>query len=397
MPPLSVTIRFRPLLALFFALIVSVRAQDTNTAPAPAAPLPLSPVIWTENPDVVHRFAVNSAETQAMLDRALLKLTSASDVGTAWKRLGITSEDVVGIKITTMGGPLLSSHRSLVEAICAGLRAAGVPSSHIIVWDKDGSDMRNAGYAPSAPSGDQVGVAAIFPGSGYDRNVLYKNGLIGTLIWGDSEFVRSNNDLLQSVQSAVSKKGFQDSGSSSFGPVPAGDSLTTGGAIPQSSSVSAYARLVTTTCTKIINVPVLIDNSNIGINGCLGSLALGSVDNNRRFQGPPSYGDPCISEILQNDVLRRKVVLHIMDALVAQYAGGPRFDPQFSHAIGALYVSRDPVAIDSIALKRLEGWRRADRNGRIDPIDKAAAHVHGAATANLGTDDPSRIQLIKIP
>src|ERR1700690_3926753 len=102
-----------------------------------------------------------------MVDRALLKITSASDLGTAWTRLGITPDDVVGIKITTMGGPLLSTHRPIVQAICDGLEAAGVSPDHIVIWDKSGDDMRRAGYTPASPGDGHVGIAAIFPGAGY--------------------------------------------------------------------------------------------------------------------------------------------------------------------------------------------------------------------------------------
>ena len=129
---------------------------DQPPPPAPASAIPppprtLSPVIWTEDPDVVQRFAVNAPQVRQMVDRCLLKLTSASDLGTAWTRLGITPHDVVGIKITTMGGPLLSSHRAIVQAVCDGLMAAGVPASRIIVWDKDASHMRAAGYFRQCP------------------------------------------------------------------------------------------------------------------------------------------------------------------------------------------------------------------------------------------------------
>ena len=48
----------------------------------------------------------------------------------------------------------------------------------------------------------------------------------------------------------------------------------------------------------------------------------------------------------------------------------PRFDPHFTRSIGAIYVSRDPVAIDSLVLKRLEQWRAADKQGKIDPIEE---------------------------
>ena len=328
-----------------------------------------------------------------MVDACLLKLTSAPDLGTAWTRLGIAPSDVVGIKITTMGGPLLSTHRAIVQAICDGLGAAGVAPSHIIVWDKDASDMRSAGYTPFPPTDTHVGIASIFPGTGYDPDAVYQNGMLGTLIWGDSEFVLHNDDLLQEASEAVKNKPYGYTVAGGLG----GDDSLTGASIPQTSNRSHFARLVTTICTKIINVPVLTDNSYIGINGCLGSLALACVDNNRRFQGDPSYGDPAIGEILSSDFIRRKVVVHILDALISQYAGGPRFDPQFTKSIGAIYISRDPVAIDSIVLKRLEEWRAADKQGKIDLIGKTASHVHSAASYDLGTDDPSRIQLLRLP
>ena len=393
---------------LFLALTVIGPAQNDVPSglasppvpipPAPAAPprpTSLSPVIWAENPDVVQRFAVNNGMVELMVDSALLKLTSAPDIGTAWTRLGITPQDVVGIKITTMGGQLLSTHRPIIQAICDGLQAAGVSPEHIIIWDKSAADMRSAGYTPVDATPTQVGIEALFPGVGYDPDVTYKNEIIGTLIWGDSEFVTHDDDLFQAANNAVKHRGFDDDNTTSSSSDD-DDVLSTKTSGPQSSNLSHYAEPITA-CTKIINVPVLTDNPSIGIEGCLGSLALGSVDNNRRFQGDPTYGDPAICEILDKDFIRRKVVVHILDALIAQYAGGPRFDPQFTRSIGAIYVSRDPVAIDSIVLKRLEQWRSEDKDGRIDPIGKMASHVHSATYYNLGTDDPHRIQLVRVP
>jgi hypothetical protein len=363
-------------------------------APAPPEPTTLSPVIWTENPDVVQRFAVDPDQARHMVNSALLKLTSAPNLATAWTRLGITPQDIVGIKITTMGGPILSTHRPIVQAICDGLQAAGVPPSQIIVWDKDASDMRSAGYIPVAATDSHVAIASVFPGTGYDRDAVYKNEILGTLIWGDCDFIRTNLD--DAFTQAVKNKGYFG-GPGNGGSVADNDPLLGNASAPQTSNDSYYARLVTSICTKIINVPVLTDNSYIGMEGCLGSLALGSVDNDRRFQGDPTYGDPAICEILQKDYFRRKVVVHILDALISQYAGGPRFDPVFTRSIGAIYVSRDPVAIDSVVLKRMETWRSEDREGRVDPIGRAASHIHSATYYGLGTDNPARIQLVRIP
>ena len=380
-------------LGLLFATsgVAQTESGDATAAPAAVAlpPPALSPVIVAENPDAVQRFSVNPTMARSMVDRAILKLTSASDLGTAWKRLGVTPEDMVGIKITTMGGPGLSTHRPIIQAICDGLQAAGLPLSRIIVWDKDQDDMIRAQYAPIRATDEHVGIAAVFPNTGFDPTAIYKNEQIGTLIWGDSEFVNRDDGLDAAARQAVGRKGFGGFGSDAS----SANSLDSPDA-GQTSNKSYYATLVSRICTKIINVPVLTDNSYIGINGCLGSLALACVDNNRRFQGNPSYGDPAICEILGRDFVRHKVILHILDAMVAEYAGGPVFNPQFTQSIGALYVSRDPVAIDSLVLPRLERWRKA---AKIDPIGKTASHVHDAGVYNLGTDDPSRIQKISIP
>jgi len=352
-------------------------------------------VIYAEDADIVQRFNVDSAVARRMVNRCLLKLTSAADVGTAWRRLGITPNDVVGVKIATQGGPIMSSHRAVVQAVCDGLIAAGVPASRIIVWDKNASDMRSAGYDPQPPGDGHVGIASIFPGTGYDPDAVYKNGILGTLIWGDSEFGNGGNaDLTQQASDVV--RGRRSFGGDSIGDSFGGSDDLLNPSAPPTSNKSHFARLVTTICTKIVNVPVLTDNPYTGINGCMATLAMGSVDNNRRFVGDPSYGDPAISEILANPILRRKVVVNIMDAMIAQYAGGPRFNPVFTRQLGAVYVGRDPVAIDALVLQRLERYRTNSMSGRLDPIGITAAHIHGGADAGLGTDDASRIQLVRV-
>ncbi len=339
-----------------------MQAQTGSVPEHAGSRLPLSPVILAERPGAINQFTADPQQVTQMVNEELLKLTSAPDVATAWRRLGIAPQDVVGIKIATAGGSAFSTHHSLVRAICDGLRAAGVPSSQIIIWDKFQNKMKTAGYMLRPSSQGHAVISSIVPGNNYDPNVYYKNEIIGNLMWGDFRF-------LQYVS-------YNDDDSNSV------------------ANRSYYTKFVTQTCTKLINVPVLSDNSFVGINGCLASLALGSVDNNRRFQGAPTYGDPAIDEILDKDFIKRKVVVHILDALVAQCAGGPAFNPQFCQSLGAIYVSRDPVAIDSLVLPRLEKMRRMMG---VPPIGNTANHVKDAVYYQLGTTDHRRIQLVRVP
>jgi hypothetical protein len=322
----------------------------------------LSPVIFSERPGAMSNMNADPVQMKQMLNEALLKLTSAQDIGTAWTRLGITPQDTVGIKISTVGGAGLSTHHSLVHAICDGLAAAGVPRTQMIIWDKFQNRMTPAGYSLRDPSPNHAGISSIIPSNYYDPNVFYKNYLVGSLIWGDYRFLQSAS---------------YDSSNS--------DNVA---------NLSYYTKFVTQKCTKIINVPVLSDSSTVGIHGCMSSLALGCVDNYRRFVGPPTYGDPAICEILNQDFIRRKVVVHILDAMLTQCAAGPKFNPIFCESVGVLYVGRDPVAIDTMALGMLERMRK---QMNVPPIGNAASYLNDAPSYNLGTNDKRRIQFIRVP
>ncbi len=347
-------------IAALFVAIVPGQAQNPVLPQRVGPPKALSPVIIEERPDAVQGYNVDPQQVRQMVNRCLMTLTSAPDIGTAWTRLGITPSDVVGIKIATGGGPTLSTHRALVRAICDGLASAGLPASQIIIWDKIQGNMTAANYPLRAALDGQPAYASVVPANNYDPDVYYRNGIRGSLIWGDYQFGASLNG-------------------STFDP----EQLTR----------SYYTKFVTQICTKIINVPVLNHNERFGIDGCVTNLALDSVDNNRRFLDDPSYGDPWIDEIYDQSFIRRKVVVHILDALVAQCAGGPVFNPQYCQSFGAIYVGRDPVAIDSLALPRLEKMRR---QLNVNAPGHTSSYLTSAAVLGLGTTDRRRIQFLRV-
>ena len=105
--------------------LAALQAQSNAVPERPGSTqhLPLSPVILVERPGAINEFTADPVQVRQMVNGALLKLTSAPDIATAWTRLGITPQDVVGIKINTIGGPALCTHHSLMRAICDGLRA----------------------------------------------------------------------------------------------------------------------------------------------------------------------------------------------------------------------------------------------------------------------------------
>lgn len=370
-------------------------AQDSavTLVPAPATPpattTKVGLVVQVERPSCVTNFTPNPADVTDMFNDGLRALTGQPDSASAWKSLGIVPSDVVGIKIDTAGGVGLSTRRELVAAMVDGLIAAGVPGNKIIIWDKFGDQMRPAGWIPIGPGARTPAIVSVVPGASFDPKVFYVNEILGRLIWGDLQFRGTRPtaaDLMNATRRAVQAANpgvGDDDGASPAAPSP-----------DQTSNKSFYTTLITQTCTKIINVPVLSDSPATGLSGCLSTLAMGSVDNTRRLSAEPSWGDPGVPEILDKDFMRKKVILHVLDAFVAQYAGGPKFNPVFTQSIGALYLSQDPVAIDTLVLKRIERWRQENQ---IDLLGKQASHVATAATYGLGEGDVKKIKVIKLP
>jgi uncharacterized protein (DUF362 family) len=82
-----------------------------------------------------------------------------------------------------------------------------------------------------------------------------------------------------------------------------------------------------------------------------------------------------------------------MDGLIAQYAGGPKPQPNYAIHHATLYASKDPVALDAVALKYLEQWRA---RGSLPAIGQLAAYINYASEIGLGNFEPNRIEVKNI-
>src|SRR4051812_34210141 len=80
----------------------------------------------------------------AMLDEGMLELTGADDPPQAWKQFFERGE-VVGIKLTPVGGPLVMSSAEVLQGIIAGLESAGVRRKDIVVYDRYRDQFINMG------------------------------------------------------------------------------------------------------------------------------------------------------------------------------------------------------------------------------------------------------------
>jgi len=324
-----------------------VQAEGTNsTSLIPTK----SHVVLVRDPSAMNSFTADATKVHAMVAAGINTLTGEGDEAAAWRHF-VNSNDVIGIKINTQTGPLQSTRRAVVEAIAQGLRAAGVAATNTYVFDRDPIQMRAAGYLKTGTT-NQLHEVSIIDGTGWEPTAYFQDNLAGKLIWGDLLF---GKDLDQDL-----------------------------------SKRSHLPKLVTETITKLINVPVLQNHEVCGLAGCLYNLSLGMVDNIRRFETVGQHGDPMIAEICNMPALRGKLVLNVMDGLIAGYAGGLGFKPRYSWNYGALYFSTDPVAIDSLCVDVLES---KGREAKVPLIRQLATHIATATRLGLGQSNAANINL----
>jgi uncharacterized protein (DUF362 family) len=333
--------------------ISSGLAQVQQPAPTPSV------VYSVHNADAIKNYEANSRVVREMVNRLVLAVTGQSDVARAWASL-VGPSDRVGIKICAAGGELFTTHHAIVNAIVDGLAAAGHPRSSIIVWDRSLGGIKEAGYRPSS---DGYQVKAIAPRDGYDAKAVLSAPLVGKLVWGDLDYVGDTGKM----------------------PLLADAEST--------SNVSHFSKIISSELDKVINVPVMSVSETNGIAGCIYNMTIPNVDNWRRFAQGSRFGAESLAEIYGNSLIAKKVVFNLMDGLIAQYAGGPQPQPNYAVHHATLYASRDPVALDAIALKRLEEWRK---RGSLRPVGSVAAYIEFASQLGLGNSATDRIEVRNI-
>ncbi len=353
---------------------------ETSPAPASAAtpaipPAPTSVslrsvVYEVQEREAIQDFKAFSRPVRRMVDELVTTLTGAYSPAQAWALL-VKPNDVVGLKVSANGAPLFSTRPEVVQAIVSGLEEAGVPPHNIVVWDRDRELLAAAGFFNKAG-----GYRVEWSESNYDPQAVLTSAVAGRLIFGDLLFVgkRAPNFKAEMEADPTAKR-----------PPRNPDNL---------SNQSFISKVLTRSVTKVINVPVLSDHIFCGLAGAMYNMTVQNVDNWRRLVDEQERGNPAIPEMYADPRISGKVVLTIMDGLVALYAGGPSGDPNYAVHFGTLYASKDPVAIDAIAVKQLDHWRL---QAKLEPASKDAKYVETGFDYQIGNADLGKIELRQLP
>lgn len=244
----------------------------------------------------------------------------------------ISPRDVVALKPNGLGGRFLSTHRELVDATIESLLGIGVPATNIIIYEQFVPYMR-------ACRVDDTNVPAGV------RVAIHRNRD------APSEWTRVASGPTRYVNPLLA-------------------------------------------ATAVINFPLAKDHGISGVTGALKNMTHGSITNPSDFH--QHAASPQIAELYAHEAIRSRVRLHVMDATRVLWNGGPRDAPAYRRNGDEIWVSTDPVAIDSLLVELVETERRARRLPTLVARGTPPSHVTAAAALGVGIADRRRMRIVSV-
>ena len=298
-------------------------------------------VVITRDPRIIDtNLKVNYIVTRDMLNDAVMKLSRTKTSAEAW-RTYFRSDDIVGIKINTLSGTMMSSHPELVMAIVEGLRSAHVKD--IVIWDKSDGDLETAGFTINRKSSNAPKCFGTTPDVGYEDEIM----MYGT------------------IASKLSR-------------------------------IMSY-------CTAFVNVPVLKHHTMAGVTLSLKNW-FGAIHNPNKYHFDTNSSNkmvascnyiPDVNTLLFSELKKRQSLI-ICDGIMSQYDKGPGYIASKTWKYSGLLVSTDSVALDFVGAKIIDKKRLSSGLKSLKDTGREPEYIAISADSfhNLGTNDPSMIELI---
>jgi Domain of unknown function (DUF362) len=319
-------------------------------------------VVEVRHPAMCKSGARDRAAIRAAMDRGLKELTGATDALEAWKHF-FEPGDVVGIKVVPNGQPHAHSSFEIVLEVIDKLKAAGVKTGDMFVYDRYRGELMDAGYHKILPDGVRWGgldpegnqftldfpAFATDPVAGFDHDAF---------VWMDL--------------------------------IPYGDD-------PKDDRKyrSHLGKLVTKTVNKIVAIPVIKDHASAGVTGALKNMSHGTVNNVARSHSN-TFTNVCnqfIPQMVKHPIIRDKFVLQILDGIRAVYQGGPFAGEggKWTWEHNAILFATDPVALDHVEWGIVDA-RRTQQN--LPPVAASGAQaIDPLKTEGFDVRQPQHIAL----
>jgi uncharacterized protein (DUF362 family) len=274
-------------------------------------------------------------DAKEMFSRAMTELTGTKSLVEALSKF-VHKDDKVAVKVNGIAkGRKFGTNKELIDVLLAGLIESGVPATSIVVYEQYGSFL----------AGTRVDQSNVPPG-------------VKTMVHG-------NKDM------GTPKIPIQDGGATVY---------------------TQYARALME-ATAVINVSLIKDHSICGYTGCLKNMTHGSTANPHDFH--VHHASPQIARLYAHEAIKSRVRLHVTDGYKIMYDGGPvevvAFVPH-----EAVYVTTDPVAMDTIGWELVDKIRAQKGMKSLKDVGREPGYIPAAADFGLGVADRTAIRLKEI-
>lgn len=297
-------------LCLTSAVAPAVFAQET------VLPVPAQPTVWEAHLDGF------SLEDYAPEVEALMAQFEAA-VG---HRLVPGEKGRVGLKIYTDSGPGLATPVPLVQSVIRALINRGYKRENLFLVGLNTLRLRFTGYLPSLITGESpfegIPIYILESGRFYEPGWFYDSPLPSRF---DPVFAaqREEQDVLEE-----NRRSFL--------------------ATPLFLEADFW-----------INLPVYTDHPTLGVNGALVNATLWNASNTSRFFRSPANAPAAVAEMSAIPELRQTWLFTIASLQRYQFIGGPYFNSLYTVSSREVWLSSDPVALDTLMLRRINGHRTA--------------------------------------
>ncbi len=273
-----------------------------------------------------------------MLERALTEFTGAPNLVEAMKRF-VHKDDVVAVKVNGIAGQkgaTMAVNWELIEPVVKAVVDAGVAPERVTVFEQ----------YPSYLFGCRVGT------KGHDLPKGVKFGF-----HGNRDATMPETAIYAGVK-------------------------------------TRFVRQVTE-ATAVIDMTMMKDHSICGFTGALKNMTHGQIVNPQDHHA--WNANPQIALLYNYPVLQSRVRLHITDAFKIIYDGGPldkNPDRRIPH--GAVYVSTDPVALDTVGWGVIDEARKSHGLPTLAAANREPAYIRTAAELGIGVHDGNAIRLREV-
>ena len=274
------------------------------------------------------------AAVREMLDRGMKALTGEASRRDQWRRF-VSPEDVVGLKVNGLGGPLLSTKHELVRTVIEALGDSGVKPANIVVFDRYGEHL---------------------------KAVVLKSRL---------------EDLGVNVISCEEPEAGFDEAATVF-----------------ESGSTHLTRILTGRITALINLPIIKDHEISGTTVSLKNLSHGLTDKPWDFHG--NNCDPYIAHVNALPAVAKKHKLVIADGLLGCCDGGPDYKSAGIVKYESLLFATDRVALDTVATGIIEAARKLKGFPTLTAAGRPPKYLLTAEKIGLGNRDAALIDHKKV-